>query len=212
MSREGALSTDRVRVDGEVEIHTDLLEEVVADRDEPDLDRDLKVLQPAKLFEEVGHLVMDLRRMANDQADAEEERCDGADRRAVVDAAGTSASATTETATHAVGRGGFLTVLIVHLPASWSDGCADELDQRRHVDILSFAADGLHTTVIDAHGHALVRHSQRLRLTHRRLVHPRDRGGNAERTGLTLAGGHHQVADVIRLRERITRVGGRAGD
>ena len=71
-------------------------------RDEPDLDRDLKVLQPPELPEQVGDLVVDLGRVADDQADAQEERHDRADRLPlVVDAAGIAA----EAAAQAVGRG-----------------------------------------------------------------------------------------------------------
>ena len=65
---------DRVGLDREVEVDADLLEEVVGDGDEPDLDRDLKVLEPAELPEQVGDLLVDLRRVPDDQADAEEER------------------------------------------------------------------------------------------------------------------------------------------
>ena len=78
--RERAVLADRVGLDLEVEVDADLLEEVVADRDEPDLDRDLEVLEPAELAEQVGDLLVDLRRVADDQADAEEERRDRTDR------------------------------------------------------------------------------------------------------------------------------------
>ena len=77
---EGRVLADRVGLDLEVEVHPDLLEEVVLHRDEPDLDRDLEVLQSPELAEQVGHLVVDLRRVADDQADAEEERRDGTGR------------------------------------------------------------------------------------------------------------------------------------
>ena len=68
--------SDGVGLDLEVEIDTDELEEVIADRDEPDFNRDLKVLEPAKLAQQVGDLFMDFRRVLDDQADAEEERYD----------------------------------------------------------------------------------------------------------------------------------------
>ena len=62
----------------EVEVHPDLLEEVIADGDEPDLDRDLKVLEPPELPEQFGDLLVDLGGVADDQADAEQERGDRA--------------------------------------------------------------------------------------------------------------------------------------
>ena len=67
---------DRVGLDLEVEVDADQLEEGVVDRDEPDFDRDLKVLEPAELAEQVGDLVVDFRRVLDDQADAQEERDD----------------------------------------------------------------------------------------------------------------------------------------
>ncbi len=80
LDRERGLLADRVRLDREVEVDADLLEEAVADGDEPDLDRDLQVLEPAELAEEVDDVVVDLRRVADDQADVQEERRDRADR------------------------------------------------------------------------------------------------------------------------------------
>ena len=53
-----------------------ILEEGIVDRDEPDFDRHLKVLEPAKLAEQVGDLVVNFGRVLDDQADAEEERDD----------------------------------------------------------------------------------------------------------------------------------------
>ena len=76
---------DALGLDREVEVDADLLEEVVAHGDEPDLDRDLEVLEPAELAEQVGDLFVDLRRVADDQADAQVERRDRARRRGVVE-------------------------------------------------------------------------------------------------------------------------------
>src|SRR6185312_337610 len=76
--REGRLLAHGIRLDVEVEIDADLLEEVVADGDEPDLDRDLQVLEPPELLEQLGDLLVDLGRVADDQADAEQERRDRA--------------------------------------------------------------------------------------------------------------------------------------
>ena len=56
-------------------------------RDEPDLDRDLKVLEPAKLPQQVGDLLVHLGRVLDDQADAEEERHDRTGLPLLVDAA-----------------------------------------------------------------------------------------------------------------------------
>ena len=78
--RECAMLADRVGLDLEVEVDADLLEEVVADGDEPDFDGDLKVLKPPELAEQVGDLLMDLGRVPDDQADAEEEGNDRAGR------------------------------------------------------------------------------------------------------------------------------------
>ena len=96
---ERGVLADGLGVDLEVEIDADRLVEVIAQGDEPDFDRDLEVLEPAELAEQVGDLVVDLRRVADDQADAEVERRDRADRLGGVEAAGVAA----EPASHAVG-------------------------------------------------------------------------------------------------------------
>ena len=97
---EGGVLADGLGVDLEVEIDADRLVEVIARGDESDFDRDLEVLEPAELAEQVGDLVVDLRRVADDQADAQVERRDRADRLGGVEAAGVAA----EAAAHAVGR------------------------------------------------------------------------------------------------------------
>ncbi len=55
---------NRVGLDIEVEVDSDEFEEVVADGDEPDFDRDLEVLKPAELPQQVGDLLVDFRRVA----------------------------------------------------------------------------------------------------------------------------------------------------
>src|SRR5690606_23483058 len=60
-------STDRI-VHVEVEVDPDLLEEFVADRDKPHLDGDLKILEPAELFQKIRDLLMNLLRLPNHQA------------------------------------------------------------------------------------------------------------------------------------------------
>jgi hypothetical protein len=57
---EGGFPADDVGLDAEVEVDADLLEEVVVDGDEPDLDGDLQVLEPAELPQQVDDLVVDL--------------------------------------------------------------------------------------------------------------------------------------------------------
>ena len=91
--REGTVLADRVGLDLEVEVDTDELEERVVDRDEPDFDRHLKVLQPAKLAEQVGDLLVHFGRVLDDQADAEEERNDRTRLPLLIDAAGVAAEA-----------------------------------------------------------------------------------------------------------------------
>ena len=68
--------SDRVRLNLEIEIHPDKLEEGIVDRDKPDFDRHLEVLQPAELAEQVSDLIVNFRRVLDDQADTEEERDD----------------------------------------------------------------------------------------------------------------------------------------
>ena len=55
-------------VDVEVEVDTDPFEEVVVERDEANFDRDLQVLQPSQLFQQIGNLLVDFLRLADDQA------------------------------------------------------------------------------------------------------------------------------------------------
>ena len=70
---ERSVLADRVGIDLEVEIHTNKLEECIIDCDESDFDRHLEVLEPTKLTQQVSDLVVNLRRMLDDQADAQEE-------------------------------------------------------------------------------------------------------------------------------------------
>ena len=72
-----------VVVDVEVEVDADPLEEVVVQRDEPHLDRHLQVLQAAELFQQVGDLLVNVLRLADDQAQVRRERLDLALARAV---------------------------------------------------------------------------------------------------------------------------------
>ena len=51
-----------------LEVDADLLEEVVAERDVADFDRDLQVLQAAQLIQQVDDLLVDFLRLADDQA------------------------------------------------------------------------------------------------------------------------------------------------
>ena len=65
-----------VGLDVEVEVDADPLEERVGERDEPDLDRHLEILEPAELLEEVGDLLVHLLRLADDEAEVRLERPD----------------------------------------------------------------------------------------------------------------------------------------
>ncbi len=115
----------------EIEVHADLLEEVILDGDEADLDRDLQVLEPPQLTEQVGHLVVDLRRVADDQADAQEERRDGTDGPGDIKTAGIAAA---EGTAESVGLGDIRTLPVVDLPGARRDRGGDQLDHRRHVN------------------------------------------------------------------------------
>ena len=55
--------------DIEVEVHADVLEEAVAERDEADFDGDLKVLHAPQLLQQVDDLLVDFLRLADDQAE-----------------------------------------------------------------------------------------------------------------------------------------------
>ena len=59
-----------------VEVDADPLEEAVVEANEADFDRDLQILQPAQLLQQVGDLFVDGLRLADDQA---EVRGEGAD-------------------------------------------------------------------------------------------------------------------------------------
>ena len=121
---------DGVGLDLEVEVHADLLEEVILDGDESDLDRDLQVLEPAELAEQVGDLLVDLGRVADDQADAQEERRDGTDRPGDIETAGIAAERTAQS----VRLGDIGARSVVDLPGARRDRRRDQLDQRRQVN------------------------------------------------------------------------------
>ena len=55
-------------VDVELEVDADPLEEVVVERDEADFDRDLQILHPAQLLQQVDDFLVDFLRLADDQA------------------------------------------------------------------------------------------------------------------------------------------------
>ena len=210
--RERAVLTDRLREDVEVEVDGDVLEERVAEGDEPDLDRDLQVLEPAELPEQVGDLVVDLGRVADDQADAEKERGDRADRLRLVEAAGVAAA---ESGTHAVGPGGFVARGVVDSPGPRRDRGGDQLDQWGHVHLGPLARGRRRAAAADDRGGA-VGQCDRLRLEVVRVglgrglrVIVRLRIGWVARG---LARRHDQVADVVRLGERLAERGLRARD
>ena len=113
--REGRVFADRVGLDLEVEVDADQFEEGVVDRDEPHFDRDLKVLEPAELPQQVGDLLVDLSGMLDDQADAEEERHDRTGLPLLVDAAACVAA---EAAAHAVGGRHLVPVAVLDVPGA----------------------------------------------------------------------------------------------
>src|SRR5262249_14337683 len=104
------------------------------DGDEPHLDRDLEVLQAAKLAEQVGDLFVDLGRVPDDQADAEEERDDRPGGPRLLVEPSTAATAA-EAAAQAVRGGDVIPGAVGHLPGPRGDRRRDELDQRGHVDL-----------------------------------------------------------------------------
>ena len=59
--------------DVHLEVDADLLEEVVVERDVADFDRDLQILQAAQLGQQVGDLLVDFLRLADDQAQVRAE-------------------------------------------------------------------------------------------------------------------------------------------
>ena len=74
-------------------------------------------MEPAKLAEQVGDLLVNFRRVLDDQADAEEERHDRTGLPLLVDAAGIAA----EAAAQAVSRRHVLAVAVLDLPRARSD-------------------------------------------------------------------------------------------
>ena len=127
--------TDRVGLDLEVEVDTDLLEERVVHRDEPHLDGDLKVLKPSELAQQVGDLFVHLGSVLDDQADAEEERHDRTRLPHVVDAALVAAEPTA----HPEGRRNLVAVAVLNVPGAGSDRSRDQLHDRHQVDHRPFA-------------------------------------------------------------------------
>ena len=66
--------SEQVVLDVEVEVHADLLGEVVVERNEPDFDGDLQVLQPPQLLQQVDDFLVDLLGLADDEAQVGLER------------------------------------------------------------------------------------------------------------------------------------------
>ena len=77
-ARELDALSEKVVLDVEVEVYADPLEEVVVQRDEADFDRDLEVLQPPQLLQEIDDLLVDLLRLADDEAEVGGEGLDRA--------------------------------------------------------------------------------------------------------------------------------------
>ena len=67
---------DRAVVDVHVEVDADPLEEAVVQPDEADFDRDLQILQPAELLQQVGNFFVDGLRLADHEAQVGGERAD----------------------------------------------------------------------------------------------------------------------------------------
>ena len=199
---------DRVGLDREVEVDTDLLEEVVADGDEPDLDRDLKVLEPAELAEQVGDLLVDLGRVADDQADAEEERDDRAGRPLLlVDPAAAAAAESAAQARRPTETSWPELSVTRQVPGaidvvmSWISGVMSTCG--RSPLVVPSPLDGEAVGVCAAASSACRLHAARALVEVGRAgrsLHGR-RLGRVRR----LAGGHDQVADVVRLGERLRR-------
>ena len=59
----------RVVVSAQIEIDADPLKEIVGKRDEANFDRDLQVLQTAQLLQQVGNLLVNFLRLADDEAE-----------------------------------------------------------------------------------------------------------------------------------------------
>ena len=62
------IRTTQVVLDVEAEVDTDAFKERIRHRDEADFDRHLQVLQAAELFQQIADFIVDLLRLANDQA------------------------------------------------------------------------------------------------------------------------------------------------
>ncbi len=207
--------TDCVGQDLEVEVDTDLLEEVVADGDEADLDGDLEVLQPPELAEQVGDLLMDLGRVADDQADAQEERNDRSGRTLLrIDASsGTASRRTTEPLAEAIGRGDVLARAVLNAPGTRRDRRRDELNERRHINIGTLALGYLYVCAY----RSLPRVDHRAHLSHCSGAVGRVRssaniaGHRGHWVLLAPVRRHDQVRDVVGLGKHLGRAA-RAGD
>ena len=112
-NRERTMLTDRVGLDIEVEVDADLLEEVIADRDEANFDRHLEVLEPPQLPEQVGDLFVDFRRVLDDQAQAQEE---GHDRTGLPLRCAAGIGTSTEAASQTIGRRDVLAAAVLNPP------------------------------------------------------------------------------------------------
>src|SRR5262249_47690109 len=78
LRNELRLELGRVRLDVDVEVQADPLEETVLDGDDAHFDRHGQVLQPPELFQELGDLLLHVHGLVDDQAHAEGEVIDGA--------------------------------------------------------------------------------------------------------------------------------------
>ena len=67
---------DRLVDDVHIEVDADPLEEFVVQPDEADFDRDLQILQAAKLLQQVGDFFVNGLRLADDEAEVGGERAD----------------------------------------------------------------------------------------------------------------------------------------
>ena len=74
LARHEVGRADRAVLDVHVEVDADPLEEAVVQPDEADFDRDLQILQPAKLLQQVGNFLVHGLRLADDQAEVGGER------------------------------------------------------------------------------------------------------------------------------------------
>ncbi len=119
------MPTNCVGLDIEVEVDADLLEEVIADRDEPDFNRNLEVLEPPQLPEQVGDLFVDFRRVLDDQTQTQEE---GHDRTGLPLRLATRVRASTKAAAHPIGGRDVLAAAVLNSPGIRCNRRGDQLD------------------------------------------------------------------------------------